>query len=223
MTYASQIFEYKGRTKVVGVGDKFPNPLTLVGTPHANNALRTARDDRVPLRVDSARIYQCLGARGFWGCEGRDRIGCRLLRGTEKIPSKEPDAIQPGGVDGILNLRGGGNVDVGVGYWSLRGGGCVGRLAAGGFALAGFAEVGGAEGGGRSVGIVECVGGGLNLSGTGGEGWGINSGVGRRWGNIGVGLASGGTGLDVCCSGVVRRSRVVLGILRVLPWVGGRS
>jgi hypothetical protein len=57
-TYASRIFRYKGRTNVVGVGDKFPDALAHAGIPHANNALRTARDDHVPLRVDGACIYR---------------------------------------------------------------------------------------------------------------------------------------------------------------------
>jgi hypothetical protein len=81
----------------------------------------------------------------------------------------------------------------------VGGDGHVRMLVAGRFALVGFAGVGSAGWGGRSGGIVEGVGGGLNLAGTGGICWSVGGEVGRKWRYVGVVLVGGGVVCRSCC------------------------
>jgi|SRR6266851_963404 len=88
--HTSRILRYKNRTNIIGMAGELLNTLSCAGIPHVDGAFRTARDNRVPVRVDRKRIYQCLGARCFRWCESYDRLRCCrcrcCLRGTGEIP-----------------------------------------------------------------------------------------------------------------------------------------
>jgi hypothetical protein len=55
--HTSRILRYKNRANIIGMADELPNTLSCAGNPHADDALRTARDNHVALRVDRKCIY----------------------------------------------------------------------------------------------------------------------------------------------------------------------